>query len=124
MMRLSPARVSAHTVLCYRSPVDPPDCCASQVPEAATKAWLRRMYAVRALRSNKPGEARALLTEALKEASTLRGDAANLLSHLLEFRADIAESLGDVQARDADRAHALQMRSLTKSEAVAGSGTP
>ena len=71
------------------------------------------MYAVRALRSNKPGEARALLTEALKEASTLRGNAANLLSHLLEFRADVAESLGDVQARDADRAHALQMRSLT-----------
>jgi hypothetical protein len=57
------------------------------------------MYAVRALRSNKPGEARALLTEALKEASTLRGDAANLLSHLLEFRADIAESLADVHAR-------------------------
>ena len=28
------------------------------VPDAATKAWLRRMYAIRALRSNKPAEAR------------------------------------------------------------------
>ena len=91
---------------------------ASQVPEVATKAWLRRMYAVRALRSNKPAEARALLTEALQEASKLRGDAASLLSHLLELRADIAESVGDSEACNADRAHAKQMRSLTKAVAT------
>ena len=34
------------------------------VPEAAQKAWLRRMYAMRAMRSNKPAEAVSLLTEA------------------------------------------------------------
>ena len=79
------------------------------VPDAATKGWLRRMYAVRALRSNKPTEARARLTEALQEAGTLRGDGANLLSHLLELRADVAESVGDVSEADEDRARAIQM---------------
>ena len=91
------------------------------VPDAATKAWLRRMYAVRALRSNKPGEARGLLTEALQEAGKLRGSGANLLSHLLELRADVAESVGDVAEADEDRARAIQMRSLAAEPTAVGS---
>ena len=77
------------------------------------------MYAVRALRSNKAAEARALMTEALKETSSLRADGANLLSHLLELRADIAESLGDAKSCDADRAHSKQMKTLNAEAASA-----
>lgn len=84
-----------------------------RVPEPAQKAWLRRTYAVRALRRNKPGEARALLTEALGQAGALKSNAAALIAHLLELRADVAESQGDGEAAEQDRARSLKMRSLT-----------
>ena len=53
------------------------------VPAEAQKAWLRRMYAMRALRRNNPAEARALCTEALTTAQGLKGGAAHLLANLL-----------------------------------------
>jgi len=83
------------------------------VPEPASKAWVRRTYAVRALRRNKPGEARALLTQALHEAGALKSNAAALIAHLLDLRADVAESQGDGEAAEQDRAHSLKMRNLT-----------
>jgi hypothetical protein len=83
------------------------------VPDAATRAWLRRMYAVRKLRSNRPREAHALLTEALTEAGALKARGAYLLSHLLELRADVADACGDAPAGQSDRKRAEQMRRLT-----------
>ena len=82
------------------------------VPESATKAWLKRMYAMRALRANNPKEALGLLTGALNEAGSLRHQGATLLSHLLELRADVHEQLRDQASADADRAKAQQMRGL------------
>lgn len=82
------------------------------VPEAATKAWLRRMYAQRALRQNKVADARGLLSQALQEAAVLKTRGASLLAHLLDFRADVAESQKDYDAADSDRKRAEQMRSL------------
>lgn len=82
------------------------------VPDAAVKAWVRRMYAIRSLRQNKPAEAHALLTEALQQASPLRANSALLLAHLLDLRADVSDSLGDTEAAAADRKHASQMHAL------------
>ena len=88
------------------------------VPEPAQKAWLRRMYAMRALRSNKPGEAAALLTEALNEASVLRANAAHLIQSLLELRADAHEVSGERDKAAADRERAVGMRGLTAESLV------
>jgi len=82
------------------------------VPESATKAWVKRMYAMRALRANNPKEALGLLTSALNEAGSLRHQGATLLSHLLELRADVHEQLRDQASAEADRAKAQQMRGL------------
>ena len=82
------------------------------VPEAAQRAWLRRMYAMRALRSNKGGEALALLTEALQEASSLKGRAAHLLTLLLEQRADVHEMLRDAPSARDDRERAARLRAM------------
>lgn len=83
------------------------------VPEAATRAWLKRMYAVRALRRNNPQEALSLLTLGLNEAGALREQGVALLSHLLDLRADVHESVRDLQSARADREHATTMRKLT-----------
>ena len=82
------------------------------VPEAAQRAWLRRMYAMRAMRANKHTEARALLTEALNEASSLRGNAAHMLQALLELRADVHDALGDAPKAVSDRERAASMRAM------------
>jgi hypothetical protein len=84
-------------------------------PEPARAAWLRRMYATRALRRNQPREAVALLTEALQEASTLKGAAAHMLQELLEMRADAHDLLQDESSRSAaaaDRRRAASLREL------------
>jgi len=86
------------------------------VPDAAVKAYLKKMYADRALRSNKPRDAIGLLTAALNEAGTLRTQAAFLLSRLLEQRADVHESLGDSGAAESDRAAAARMLALPAQE--------
>lgn len=92
------------------------------VPDAAVKAWVRRMYAIRSLRQNKPTEAHALLTQALQQASPLRANSALLLAHLLDLRADVSDSLGDIEAAAADRKHASQMHSLMPETASAKLG--
>jgi len=89
------------------------------VPDAATKAWLKRMYAMRALRKNDPKEALGLLTIALNEAGALKHQGASLLSHLLELRADVHEQLRDPTSAASDRAMALLMRSLKSPEGAA-----
>ena len=81
------------------------------IPEEAGRAYLKKMYADRAMRANKPQEALGLLTAALVEAGTLRLRAALLLERLLEQRADVHEALGNAEAASADRARAEQMRS-------------
>ena len=87
------------------------------VPDEAVKAWLRRMYAVRSMRANKPAEAHALLTEALGLAAPLKRRGCHLLSLLLDERADISEGLlGDASAAAADRERAAQLRELTSEE--------
>ena len=88
------------------------------VPDAAQRAWLRRMYAMRALRRNDPREAKTLLTQALTEASELRSSAAHMLQALLELRADVQESLGDREGATSDRQRAAHMRELTQKSAV------
>ena len=82
------------------------------VPEPAVKAWLRRMYAVRALRSNDPKEAIAILSEALVEAAPLKGNGAHLLSHLLELRSDVHVSVGNQEAAQQDSERAARIRGL------------
>jgi hypothetical protein len=82
------------------------------VPDTAVKAWVRRAYALRALRSNSPAEARNLLTEALQTASVMKRRAANLMAELLDMRGDVAEALKDARAAEEDRARAAQMRRL------------
>ena len=89
------------------------------VPDVATKAWLKRMYAMRALRKNDPKEALGLLTTALNEAGSLRHQGATLLSHLLELRADVHDQLRDAASAEADRAKAQQMRELRLPTAAA-----
>jgi hypothetical protein len=70
------------------------------------------MYADRSLRSNQPREAINLLTAALNEAGTLRAQAAYLLGILLEQRANVYESLADLEAAAADRKTAGRMLSM------------
>ena len=82
------------------------------VPDAAGRAWLRRMYAMRSMRRNDPREAIALLTQALGEAGELKGRGASLLSEMLELRADLFGDLGDLASADADRKHAGKLRDL------------
>jgi hypothetical protein len=82
-----------------------------QVPEEAGRAYLRKMYADRALRANKPQEALGLLTEALKTAGPLQRSAALLLCKLLEQRADVHEAVGDMEQALADRQTAERLRS-------------
>ena len=53
------------------------------------------MYAMRAMRENNYQEAAGLLSEALQEASSLKGRAAYLLQSLLELRADVHDALQD-----------------------------
>ena len=90
------------------------------VPEPAVKAWLRRMYAVRAMRANKAQEAHALLTEALTLSAPLKGDGSHLISLLLDERADVSEGLlRDAEAAAADRARAAQIRQLQQKQAAA-----
>ena len=89
------------------------------VPEAAARAWLKRMYAVRALRANDPAEALGLLSLALNEAGTLRTRAAHMLSLLLEMRADIHDMLRHDNEAETDRQRAEQMRRLQVPEAAA-----
>ena len=90
------------------------------VPEPATKAWLKRMYAMRSLRQNKPAEALGLVGMALNEAGVLKQRGAHMLSGLLELRADIHEQQQSAEAAAADRKHAQQMREvmLPESEPV------
>lgn len=87
------------------------------VPEAATRAWLHRMYAIRALRKNQPAEALSLLTTALNSAGTLGMSGAHLIDGLLELRADCSDQLRDAEAAAADRGRAAQMRKLAPSGA-------
>ena len=94
--------------------------CGLTIPDAAVKAWLRRMYAVRAMRANKAQEAHALLTEALTLAAPLKGDGSHLISLLLDERADVSEGLlRDAEAAAADRARAAQIRQLQQKQAAA-----
>ena len=79
------------------------------VPDAAMRAWLHRMYAMRAMRSNELTEARTLLTEALNEASSLESNAAYMLQALLELRADVHDALGDADKASEDRQRAAAM---------------
>ena len=88
------------------------------VPDAAKKAWLRRMYAMRAMRSNKHAEAIALLTEGLQEASVLKSGAAHLLQQLLELRADVYDQLRDAEKAAADRKRAAGLRSMVAETAA------
>ena len=89
------------------------------VPEAAARAWLKRMYAVRALRANDPAEALALVSLALNEAGALRHRSAHMLSLLLELRADIHDTLRQSDEAETDRQRAEQMRRLHAPEAAA-----
>mmetsp|Transcript_5048 Transcript_5048/g.13302 ORF Transcript_5048/g.13302 Transcript_5048/m.13302 type:complete len:212 (+) Transcript_5048:34-669(+) len=82
------------------------------VPQAALSAWLKRMYAMRALRRNDPKEAVGLLTLALNEAGALKQQGATLLAHMLELRADAYEQLQDQASANSDRVKAVQMRRL------------
>lgn len=66
-----------------------------------------------ALRRNERHEALSLLSEALIEASPLRGRGANLMLHLLELRADVHSSVGDLSAAETDIEHASRLRALT-----------
>ena len=94
--------------------------CGLTIPDAAVKAWLRRMYAVRAMRANKAQEAHALLTEALTLSAPLKGDGSHLISLLLDERADVSEGLlRDAEAAAADRARAAQIRQLQQKQAAA-----
>lgn len=79
------------------------------VPDEAAAACLNRMYAERALRTNKPRDALGLLTAALNEAGKLRLRAAYLLHQLLLERADVHSLLGDPKAAASDRAAAQRM---------------
>ena len=90
----------------------PPAEPVNETVTAAQRAWLRRMYAMRAMRANKHTEARALLTEALNEASSLRGNAAHMLQALLELRADVHDALGDAPKAVSDRERAASMRAM------------
>ena len=89
------------------------------VPEAAAKAYLHKRYADRALRANKPAEAKELLTQALNSAGVLRVRGALLLARLLDDRADVHEQLAAPEACATDRAAAEKMRSLAMPPAVA-----
>lgn len=70
------------------------------------------MYAMRAMRENNYQEAAGLLSEALQEASSLKGRAAYLLQSLLELRADVHDALQDEASAAADRQHAAKLRAL------------
>ncbi len=89
------------------------------VPDEATRAWLHRMYAMRAMRSNQPREAVSLFTSALNEAGALGVRGALLLSQLLDKRADAHELVGDGEKAAADRAQAESMLGLTYPAPVA-----
>ena len=82
------------------------------MPDEASKAWLKRSYAVNALRRNDPAEACSLLTLALKDAAPLKERGALLLAALLDLRAEARQQLGQDDLAAADEKRAQQMRSL------------
>ncbi|KAL1520076.1 hypothetical protein AB1Y20_023551 [Prymnesium parvum] len=89
-----------------------------EVPDVAAKACLAKMYADRALRTNKPDEAVAYLTKALNEAGGLRSQGAYLLYQLLEQRASVYDTLKAPKKAEADRTAAERMLTLPHDYAV------
>ncbi len=79
------------------------------VADEAAQACVKQLYAERALRKNKPGEAVPLLTDALNRAGALKLRAAQLLHRLLDARADAREQMGDKAGAEEDRARADAM---------------